>query len=79
MASVGYKVNWDSVSRKTSGSKYGYFFGAGFAYHLMNNLTLNAEYNMQNLNVPTPNLGGNTINNAKTNIGVAKIGVAYHF
>jgi opacity protein-like surface antigen len=61
-------------STSASKNKLGYFFGAGFAHHLTKDVTLNVEYNLQKVNTTDE-----TNTQVKTQIGVAKIGVAYHF
>ena len=76
-ATTIYQVDWKSIGQKKSGSKVAYFFGAGLAYSVADNVTMNAELNMTSFDVSTPSFGG--INNAKTDLAVAKIGVAYHF
>ncbi len=68
------QINSDQGSSKTKFKKIGYFYGLGATYNVAKDVSVNAEYNIQNIN-PKPS-GYSKI---KTNIGVAKIGVAYHF
>lgn len=72
-----YEVNWKSVDEKKSGSKAAYFIGTGAIFHVTQDITTNVEYNFQRLNAATPTSGG--INNARSDLHVMKIGVAYHF
>lgn len=75
--SVGYKVDWKSANSKKSGREAGIFYGAGLAYNATKNVVLNLEYNIQSVDLKTPNLGG--INKAKTDLGILKLGAAYRF
>ena len=77
LSSTSYRVDWKSINQSKSSSNLSYFLGMGAAYNVTKNLTLNLEYNFQQLNLETPDIGG--INNVKTNLGMAKIGIAYHF
>ena len=55
--------------------------GAGLAYQLSNDVTVNLEYNAQTIVLKIPEIGfrDTYINQVKTNLGVAKIGISYHF
>ncbi len=79
LSSVNYEVDWKSINRKKSGFEFAYLYGAGISYHLLDNITLGLEYNIQSNKLRTPSTGTNSINNAKTDLGVAKFSVAYHF
>lgn len=74
-ASINYKVDWKSIGRKTTGNEFSPTYGLGFSYNIQKNLALNFEYNYQQADLKTP---GNLAKN-KTELSVAKIGVAYRF
>jgi opacity protein-like surface antigen len=76
-ASTSYEVDWKAAGLKKSGSKIGYIVGAGLSYNVAKDVSLNVEYNVQPLTVSTPDDGG--INQAKTTVSVAKLGIAYRF
>jgi opacity protein-like surface antigen len=71
LASTSYKMQ--TFGEGKSGSKASYFFGGGVSYSVAKNLTLNLEYNVQSFNLKT------TETDVKTNLGMAKIGLSYHF
>lgn len=80
--STGYalidgKVDWKSLGQKKSDRQGGIFYGVGLAYSATKNVVLGLEYNVQSVDLKTPNDGG--INKAKTDLGVMKFGVAYRF
>ncbi len=77
LANVSYKVDWKSLDQKKSGSKTSFIGGIGVAYKLSKELTVGFEYNAQTPTFKTPDAGG--INEVKSKIRVAQIGVAYNF
>ena len=77
VANTNYKVDWKTSEEKKSGTKLGYIAGVGVAYKVAKNLIVSLEYNMQSPTFKTPDHGG--INEVKSKIKVAQIGVAYNF
>ncbi|MBP7710550.1 MAG: porin family protein [Rickettsiales bacterium] len=77
LANVSYKVDWKSANQKKSGSQASLIAGLGVAYKVTENVTLGFEYNTQSPTFKTPDNGG--INEVKSKIQVAQIGVAYNF
>jgi len=77
LANASYKVDWKSIEKKKSGNELGFLGGIGAAYYPHKNIAITLEYNMQGLEISTPNSDG--INQADTRIRTIKIGAAYHF
>ncbi len=89
LANMSYKVDWKSIDMKKSieevasskinisGSKTSALVGIGLSYKVSKDITLGFEYNSQTPTFKTPDNGG--INEVKSKIRVAQIGVAYNF
>jgi opacity protein-like surface antigen len=75
IAVVNYEVDWKSLSAKTTGNETALIYAAGASYKVSNNLALNLEYNLQNLDLSTPDLAG--ITQAETRISTVKLGASY--
>ncbi len=68
-----YKSDRVSVGKK-SGTELGYFYGAGFALNVAENVALNIEYNTQKVRFET----ANTVD-LDSDLSVFKIGATYRF
>ncbi len=88
MASLNYEVDWKSVGLNKSGSDLGLVYGGGIGYYLSENFIISLEINNQRAELatdplPTINIedGENVgnINNVRTNLLVAQLGVSFKF
>ncbi len=77
LAAVSYEVNW--LGGYVDGNEVGAIYGAGLNYRVQENIGLSIEYNMQNLELETPDsaFGGDSF--ADTDISTIKVGVSYLF
>jgi len=76
LANVSYASDWSNTNLNGKvKSTMRYFYGAGASLAVSQNVSINAEYNTQNLALATPQDNLNT----RTSLKVAKIGVSYHF